>query len=191
LGEKIAERKKQQVKLASEALQFWTMLKKYAPEAADALLEEAEATGRSVEEIIASAIQFRHLALQTLRANLTLDQLWVAFEFWDTIYRRALQTAFISTGLWRAFAEIFSSFLETYSGIYLSAKQAQTEDAQAMLVKEFTKMMKTMMKRMEQVQKNLTPILGVQANQLIQPYDIVKPKKSSKSSKKKEEVKIE
>lgn len=168
------------IKFKDTNLQLYSMIKKYAPEAADALLEESEATGRSIEEIIASAIQFRHLAIQAMRAGLSLDQLLVAFEFWDTIYRRALQSAFVSTGLWKAFMEVFLGFLEAYSSIYSTAEKAKREDAYTKLVSKFTKLIDEAMKNM----KNINNSLIRTSMPMFTPYDITKPTIIAEKAKK-------
>jgi len=119
------------------------------PELATAIRELAEQENKLPEEFIVEAIRSWYHIRQTVLANMSTEQLLVAFDFWDHVYRRALQAAFASVGLWQTLAQVFAAFMELYSTIYGSAKQAADEQHRQTAMERLFNWMERFMEKME------------------------------------------
>jgi len=139
--------------IMNKSLQLVSELEKVSPGLGGYVLNEAEAEGLPPEEVIARAIQFKALVQEAVKSRLTVDQLLATFDLWDAIYRRALQSAFITTQLWGVMAQVFNGFMELYSNVYAAAKKAADESGDTEIKKEMLRMWRRMMKNMQEAMK--------------------------------------
>ena len=156
--------------ITNKSLQLISELEKVSPGLGGYVLNEAEAEGIPPEEIIARAIQFKALVQEAVKSRLTVDQLLATFDLWDAIYRRALQSAFITTQLWGVMAQVFSGFMELYSNVYAAARKAADESGDAEVKKEMLRMWRRMMKNMQEAMKMVQGSIVPESVRQFRPY---------------------
>ena len=109
---------------------------------------------------------------EAVKSRLTVDQLLATFDLWDAIYRRALQSAFITTQLWGVMAQVFSGFMELYSSVYAAARKAADESGDAEVRKEMLRMWRRMMKNMQEAMKMVQGSIVPESVRQFRPYTI-------------------